>query len=435
MSTELSVEQQVQRNYRFNFFVNAVDGALFWCGSSFIASTTILPLYISRLTDSKLAIGILSMISAMGWLVPQLFTANWVQRLPRKKVLPVNLGLFFERLPVMLMAPAALFLATRAPTLALVVFLGLFAWHAFGAGVLAVAWQDMIGKIIPIERRGLFFGVTNFLGTATGVVGASMAAWMLDHYAFPTGYVLTFASSGVLIFVSWLFLAMAREPAQEVTAEPVSQLEFFRRLPDILRADPNFRRYLLSRVVIAFGGMASGFATVYAVQRWALSDGQAGTFTTAILLGQALANLVLGPLADRTGHKMVLEIGALLGAIAIGLAAVVTHANWFYVIFALLGVQTAGFLSSSLMIALEFGPRDLRPTYIGLNNTVSGIAGGLAPIFGGWLAEIAGYRGVFVVALGIGLVGAAMLHRWVREPRIARQMDLQTKGTMQREGT
>ncbi|MBN1580003.1 MAG: MFS transporter, partial [Anaerolineae bacterium] len=83
MSTELTLEQQVRRNFRFNFIVNAFDGAFFWCGSSFIASATILPLYVSRLTDSKVAIGILSMISAMGWLVPQLFTANWVQRLPR----------------------------------------------------------------------------------------------------------------------------------------------------------------------------------------------------------------------------------------------------------------------------------------------------------------------------------------------------------------
>lgn len=417
MSTELDFEHQVQRNFRFNFIFNALDGAFFWCGSSFIASATILPLYVSRLTDSRLAIGILSTISAMGWLVPQLFTANWVQRLPRKKVVPVNLGLFLERLPVILLAPTALLLATRAPTAALVVFLLLFAWHAFGAGALAVAWQDMIGKIIPLERRGLFFGVTNFAGTATGVLGTLAAAWMLDRYPFPTSYVLVFAAAAVLIFISWVFLAFVREPALERATEPISQLEFFRRLPAVLRADPNFRRYLLSRVTLAFGGMAGGFVTVYAVQRWNLSDGQAGTFTTAMMVGQALANLILGPLADRKGHKLVLEIGALLGAGAIGLAAIAPHPIWFYLVFAMVGVQTAGFLSSSLMIALEFCSPDVRPTYIGLNNTVSGLAGGLAPILGGWLAEGFGFRGLFVIALLVQLVGVLLLRWWVREPR------------------
>ena len=61
----------------------------------------------------------------------------------------------------------------------------------------------------------------------------------------------------------------------------------------------------------------------------------------------------------------------------------------------------------------------MRPTYIGLNNTISGLAGGLAPILGGWLAELFGFRAVFVIALLVGLSGAAMLRWWVREPRTA----------------
>lgn len=107
MSVEPNFEQQIERHYRHNFIVNALDGAFFWCGASFISTNTILPMYVSRLTDSKLALGLLSMIVGMGWLAPQLLTANWVQRLPRKKVLPVHLGFFSERLPVILMAPAA----------------------------------------------------------------------------------------------------------------------------------------------------------------------------------------------------------------------------------------------------------------------------------------------------------------------------------------
>ncbi|MCK4470759.1 MAG: MFS transporter, partial [Anaerolineae bacterium] len=62
---------------------------------------------------------------------------------------------------------------------------------------------------------------------------------------------------------------------------------------------------------------------------------------------------------------------------------------------------------------------DVRPTYIGLNNTVGGVAAGLAPLFGGWLAGAAGYRVLFAVAFVIGLAGFALLHWSVREPRRA----------------
>jgi MFS family permease len=409
-------EREVERNYRHNAVVNVLDGTFFWFGASFIASRTILPLYISHFSDSKLALGLFSMIVSTGWLLPQLFTANWVQGLPRKKVAIVNVGLFTERLPVALLAPAA-WLGVRSPTLALIAFFVLFAWHVLGAGVVAVSWQDMLAKIIPLDRRGRFFGVTNFGGTATGVLGAAAATWALNRYDFPYDYMLCFAAAAIFIFVSWVFLALTREPAQISPDPVVSQREYWRRLPAIWRSNRNFRRYLFSQIVISIGGMAVGFMAVYAVQRWQLSDSQAGGFTTSMLVGQALSNLLFGALADRKGHKLVIELSTLLGALAVGLASVVPTPAWFHVVFALIGASTAGFILSGIMITFEFSDHDVRPTYIGLNNTVIGVAAGIAPLIGGWLAEATGYRTLFAVAFAVGLVGFALLHWSVREPR------------------
>jgi MFS family permease len=91
--------------------------------------------------------------------------------------------------------------------------------------------------------------------------------------------------------------------------------------------------------------------------------------------------------------------------------------TWFHAVFALVGASTAGFMLSGIMIAFEFSTPDLRPTYIGLNNTVSGIAAGVAPLIGGWLAGAAGYRPLFAVACATGLAGFALLRWSVREPR------------------
>ncbi|MCP4540741.1 MAG: MFS transporter [Chloroflexi bacterium] len=417
-TTASDFERQVERNYQHNAIVNILDGTFFWFGASFIASRTILPVYVSHLTDSKLAIGLFSMIASTGWLLPQLFTVNWTQRQPRKKVGVVNVGLFTERLPVAMMVLAA-WLATRSPTLALAAFFIAFAWHVVGAGVVAVSWQDMLAKIIPLDRRGRFFGIANFGGTATGVLGATTAAWVLGRYDFPYGYMICFAAAALFIFISWIFLALTREPAQVSQESTISQKEYWRRLPAILRSDPNFRRYLLSQVVTSLGGMGIGFLAVYAVQRWQLSDGQAGVFTTSMLIGQAISNLVLGALADRKGHKLVLELSTLLGASAVGLASLAPAPAWFHAVFALIGASAAGFMISGIMIAFEFSTPDVRPTYIGLNNTISGIAAGVAPLIGGWLAGAMGYRVLFVVAFVVGMIGVALLHWSVREPRQA----------------
>ncbi|NOR88863.1 MAG: hypothetical protein GQ524_01275 [Anaerolineales bacterium] len=60
---ELAAE--VERNYRWNFSVNLLDSAGFMFGFSFISATTIVPLFISKLTASPLPIGIAAVIAAL----------------------------------------------------------------------------------------------------------------------------------------------------------------------------------------------------------------------------------------------------------------------------------------------------------------------------------------------------------------------------------
>jgi MFS family permease len=79
------------------------------------------------------------------------------------------------------------------------------------------------------------------------------------------------------------------------------------------------------------------------------------------------------------------------------------------------------------MIALEFCPESLRPTYIGLNNTVRGIAYGVAPLIGGWLAGWVGYQALFGISVAIGAAGLAMLRWSVREPRWESKPDTQDR--------
>jgi MFS family permease len=415
--TAPDLQQQVERNYRWNFIVNALDGASWWLGMSFISATVILPLYASHFTQNPLLIGLIPFLSNAGYLLPQLFTANWVERAPRKKVFPVTIGFFLERVPIFLMAPAAYFLAIRQPGLALAAFLGLLAWHCLGAGFVIVGWQDMIAKIIPVDRRGRFFGVTNFIGNGTGILGALAVPFVIERYEFPHGYVLAFAAASVMVLLSWVFLSMAREPAVPSSKRPVSQLEYLRSLPAVLRRDPNFRKYLAASIIFGLSGMATGFLVVYAVQRWHLPDAQASGFTIAQQIGLALANLFFGFLADRKGHKLSLEICALLSLVSLGLAVAAPAPLWFYAIFFLRGAIFAGSFISGTSIIYEFTQAENRPTYIGLANTLAGIAGGIAPILGGWLAEVAGYPVMFVVAAVIGVIAWGLLRFGVREPR------------------
>ena len=412
-----AVQAAAERNYRWNFLVNALDGATFWLGMSFISSTVILPLFVSHFTDSPLLIGLIPFLNAVGVYLPQIFMANAVERAPLKKFFPVTIGFFSERLPIFLLAPMTYFLAISQPRWTLILFFVLFAWHALGVGLIVVGWQDMIAKIIPVKHRGRFFGITNFIGNGAGVLGALALPFVLDRYAFPLGYVIAFTVASALMVISWVFIALTREPAVYSSKPAVSQLDYLRSLPAILRRDHNFRSYLLTQIIFALSGMATGFLVVYAVQRWNLPDAQASGFTVALQIGLALANLFFGFLADRKGHKLSLEICMAVSVLSLALAIVAPSPWWFFPIFFLRGAVNAGIFVSGISIVYEFTDAENRPTYIGLANTIPGVAGALAPLIGGWLAGALSYQAMFVLSAVIGVVRWGLLRFAVAEPR------------------
>jgi MFS family permease len=413
--TEEQLAAQAERDYNWNLVVNVGDGAFFLFGAAFLASSTILPLFLSKLTQAPLAFGLLAVIAQAGWFLPQLFTANAMERLSRKKPVVVNVGLFLERMPVLLMPLIALSAAV-APLLAAVALLLTYAWHSFGAGVVAVSWQDLIARCFPVERRGRYAGTTAFLGALAGLLGSVLATWLLNRYAFPVNFALVFALGALGISVSWVFLALTREPVARATAPRRSNKQYFRTLPGLVREDHNYRRFLIARMLMALAGLGVGFITVSAVDRFNVPDSTAGLYTLVMLAGQTVANLAFGLLADRSGHKLPLEIGALAYMLAFALAWLAPAPPWYLAVFALIGVGSASTIVSGVMIIMEFSGPARRPTYVGVANTSVGLAAAVAPLIGALLAGFS-YSLLFAVAAVVALLSLLLFRFWVREPR------------------
>ena len=405
----------VKRNYRFNFFVNLMDGGFFWLGYSCIAPAVILPVFVSHFTDSKILIGLIGVLANAGWFFPQLFTSNWVEKVPLKKDFPFKIGFFTERLPL-LFFPFTTLLVFVNPVLALFLFFLMFSWHSIGSGIVAVGWQDMIAKVIPQDRRGRFIGLSSFVGAATGILGAGLVAQTLDRFSFPYGFTFAFTLGGLAIFISWIFIAQTREAPSPGRSETVSLLQYWKSLPVILKRDINFQRFLISQGFITCGGMAWAFMAVFARQKWSLSDGHVGSFNVALLVGQAIGNLVFGYLGDRRGYKIVIVLSAFASLCTLPLALVSPVPELFYLIFGLRGLSAGGFFVAS-MIVLEMSVPEIRPTYIGFNNTLLGLLSMIMPMFGGVLADISGYPALMWVSMFFGLVGLLLISLVVREPR------------------
>lgn len=401
---------------RFNMAMNISDGAFFGAATGFASFVTIIPLFVSTLTGSALIIGLISAIHAVGWQLPQLLTANRVARLRRFKPM-VLLMTLNERLPFAGLALVAWFAPDLGAAKALWLTLALLIWQGLGGGLTATAWQSMIGKIIPARRRGTFFGVQAAAANLFASGAAVLAGVILGRIDSPLDWTLCFGLASVTMMISWGFLAQTREESAEPAASPASQREFWGGVGGVLRNDPNFCWFLLTRFVSQFATMASAFYTVYAVRRFGLGEETIGVLAAVFMISQTVANPLMGWLGDRFGHRLMMEGGAVAAGASALIAWLAPGPAWFFLAFALAGVANVAFWTTALAITLEFGTLEQRPVYIGLANTMTAPGTILAPLLGGWLADTAGYGGTFAIAVAGAIATFAVVRLLVRDPR------------------
>jgi len=418
--SDMTFEREVERNFRWNFSVNLLDISFIMLGLSLISRETVIPLLVSKLTSSTVAIGLVPAFYTLGIYLPQLFGASVAEGMPRKKPFVSLIGGVGERLPYLLAGVAVLLLAESSPAAALVALVVMFGISGASAGFATPAWFDMIAKVIPLRRRGLFTGVGHGLGALMGVAGAAVIAFVLEQWPYPQNFALLFALAFGAMVISWLGLVLNREPANPSVRPPTPLVTYLRRLPGVLRGDGNFARYIGAMMVVRAGTMAGSFYLVYGVERFQLGGAEVGLLTGVLIGCQAIFNPLWGVLGDRRGHKVVLVGGALALALAALTVWLAPSWPWLVLAFTLLGAFLAADSASLLNIILEFCADEDRPTYIGLSNTLLAPVTALAPLLGGWLAAWLGFSPMFVLAALLAGIGAALLIALVREPRRAR---------------
>lgn len=410
-------EQVIERHASRNFWLNVLDGGAFFMGLSMVSRFTVLPLFVERMGGERWMQGLIPTIVYTGWFLPGIFMAPIVMNRPRRKplLLAITIG---ERLPFLLIGLLLFFVPQAAPPWLLGLFFLLYIIHAFSGGMAAIPWQDFIGRVIPKRRWGTFFGIQSGVGGLLGAGGAAIATVILATQPFPQSVGLLALICFGLMVISFVFLAATVEPAMPPPPRQ-SIRQFLSGVIPLLNRDAHFRAYLFARAAIALGFVGHSFLTAAALERFNLPNSEIGVFTGALLIAQALGDLGLGALADHWGHKQVLELSTVIGAVAILLAVVAPAPAWFILIFVLVGVAQAGYTLSGFTLVMSFAGDADRPTYIGVSNTALAPVSIFGPLMIGALAEFAGYEAMFALLILIGLGGLFSLHRHVVAPKAA----------------
>jgi MFS family permease len=411
------LNSEIVRHFKRNFFANVMDAGFWFLGDSFVAAYTIMPVFMSTLTDSPILIGMIPALEGAGWFLPQLFLARFLEGKSRRLPIVLKLGLL-ERLPFLFLAFGVLLISQLEKSVAVVIFLLIYMIKTFTGGLVALPWQELIATVIPVSHRGRYWGSSLILGKFMGMLGATLTGYLLVSIAYPANYAYVFGMGFICVSISFIFLKMNVEPEIERSISPDNlNLNLWRRMGKILSADRNFMNFLINRGFVFLGLMGIGFITVYGIQTYDLPLSHSAFFTIVLLIAEIIGFGIWGYMGDKKGYKSLMELSSLLLALGL-LALLFVKSIWgLYMVFGVISLAHAGEYVADQNIAMEFGTESERPTYIGMSKTLTGPFLLIAPIIGGWLVKMWGYQTMFLAAFLFSIFAFLTVKFFVVDPR------------------
>ncbi len=382
-------------------------GAAFQGGSAAIDSATIVAGIVNHLTDSVYAVGAASAVLRLGWLVPQLLVGFFAQRVDRR--MPFYIVGAFGRAACLAMI-AMMFAISTEPATVWVIggFLALWALYAFVSGIVAVPYNDIVGRSIRSDARSRMLAWRFFGGGVLALGVAAIVHRLLAAEALFTAYAQIFALASALMFVSSISFASAGEPAA-ASEKPAPVGNFGRFLKDgaeVLRSDKRFRLFLFTQWLGGGTLMALPFYVV-AATGMGLGVTDVGILLATQTGGALASNALWGRIGDRHGKLRLLQtVGAIRMAPPLGMLVLFAVADdltapaalaAFGVLFAVIGALMNGMTIGYLGYLMEISPNERRPAYSAYFNALASPAA-LLPLAGAAVADVLSLAAVFVVA-------------------------------------
>ncbi|MFW5868789.1 MAG: MFS transporter [Armatimonadota bacterium] len=388
MSSERPAKPYVRRNFK----LGVINGSFWLLAQALNDPDTILPAFaIALMGDNPLYVGLLVSMVGAGWFWPPLLMTSAMSTREQRHT-------YYKISAVVRVAAiggawaTAYFLAAHHPTAAFVAISVSYLAFSSGGGVGLIPFMSVVTDSVPPDRRGKFFAMRFFFGGLMAFFAGFWVKWLLSEesgYDFPYDYAYLFAVAGlvaVIALASWWF---AREPAHKVETRALPlRLQLVRGLRR-LRRRPEFRKFVLSRVMMSASfGLIAPFLVPYAYTSLSMAQAMVGIALASRVLCYSMSNVLWSRISRRHGNRFLLIVGgwvhfagvvlvlltALMPAIPLGTFLGLEFDLRLAVLmlcFGAVGAAYSGQSTGQNAYLLDFTPERTRPVYMATYYLVS----------------------------------------------------------------
>lgn len=404
---------EIERDLPRNFAALLIHGLLGQTGFRLINAPTFLPHFASVLAGNASGGTVMRAVQSFGQFVSPLLAVSMIEHRPYAKRLGVWFGSAM-RVQLLLLGLVALLVVEPLHALWLTwIFVGCF---GFALGMQNVAFQIVMAKVIPIERRGRLLGLRNLASGLVLIGVASIAGRLLDRYGFAAGNGYTFLLAFGLTSLGLGAFASVREPAGRELRQRTPLVRRVRELPALLHAEPEFRRFLSARLLASAARGVLPLYVVFIARQYGISGGQLGGFTVLFSLAQSASTLGWGWLGDRTGYKPVFQLSTACSLAGTGLLLLTSDLWTASLTYALVGAGLGGFQLSGTNLVLEFGSERERAMRIAALNASTELVGTIGFLGAGVLADLVSFPSAFAASIALQALAIWRIEA-MRDPR------------------
>jgi MFS family permease len=374
----------IEGQYRRNYIALLLDGFFFSFASSIFSHTTVLPVYVSGLSENRIFISLLAVLFFS--------LSNGASVL--SCVIGVNTRSPKWAAVIICMTQRAgfflIFLSTWAVTgnrnLAIGLFFFSYAVYGIAAGMSGPVHSTLVSRAIH-RNVASFYGTYSLSGALAGIIGAQVIRVLLERYSFPVNYGRLFLLGVAVAMLSTLSLAAGISETKEEKRETMN----FSRLPFIFRKilteNKRYRHFLLVRIFAAMAEMCIPFYIIRVQSMDGAGGGTVGIMTTVLLVSNMASAKIIGRIGDRTGPLMMMRIAAGAGVLAAVLALLMPSPVFGYVLFVLVSAAERGAYLATSVAAIRYSEGGMVSIYAALSGIATAPFYALFAFCGGLLAN------------------------------------------------
>ena len=410
---------------RWNFRVLLGQGVLLDVSQTLSSPRLVLPfLYISFGAPAIFA-GLLIPIVQISRMIGQIVSAPFISA--------AEICKWYMSLGILTASTALVVIALTADTaedarqfvILTVIFLGVAAIIGLGQGLSRLAFQNMLGYVVPRKlRRNLLFSQTGLSGLLT-IILAWASQKLYFNEADEEHLALLWVGIAVAIF-SGILSMLIRESAVAEKKQRGANSGDRQGILATLRAGINhvrqvewFRQFVIARILFLSIELAMPFYAIIAAQEHEKTEDALGGFVIATSLGLMIGGFFWQRLSPWPLRR-IMSLGGVF-ALAAAIIALLSHygnpkSHWFYydMVFFLIALADQGIASTRKIYVATLASAETRPYYIAVSET---LVGGVAVLFAFALGVLAHFQhSLWPILVLAGLNGLAALYAMRLKP-------------------